>query len=58
MYLDIKILCVKNIDDRRAGPEIRVTAIPVKDSGVAIGVAVSRLGDRAVAVSIGNCKRH
>jgi len=31
MYLDIKILCVKNIDDRRAGLEIRVTAIPVKD---------------------------
>jgi len=57
MYLDIKILCVKNIDDRRAGLEIRVTAIPVKDSG-AFGVAASGLGGRAAAVGISNCKRH
>ena len=37
---------------------MRVTAIPVKDSGIAFGVAVSELGGRAAAVGISNCKRH
>jgi hypothetical protein len=51
MYLDIKILCVKNIDDRRAGLEIRVTAFPVK--GMVLpsalrfpGWAIARVGAR------------